>query len=84
MATRAGVLSAEFEASPTLLMAIANVLEECSDRDCAEVSTSLVADLKRRVESLEWAPPPDYEEHLVQVAASSLCALAALHEGRRA
>lgn len=78
MATREGLLTVEFESTPRLLAAVSQVLDECNDGDIPGLSAEVVASLRDRVEGLEWAPPPDQETALVNLAATALCALANL------
>lgn len=81
MATRQGLIKVEFETTPALLAAMSHVFEECLDRECTDIDVEDVADLKARVEGLEWAPPDDRHIALTRIAAFALCALAAFYGG---
>jgi hypothetical protein len=76
MATRQGLLTAQFESTPAVLAAVSQVIEECNEGVPLDLIADSLVGLRELLEGLAWAPPQDRERALVMLAATAVHAIA--------
>lgn len=73
-----GLVTAELEGTPLELVIVKEILDELRDERLVSLSGEFVVDLKARVEGLEWSPPQDQRQKLLELTVAAVRALTVL------